>query len=351
MLTAKIILPESKYPGRVERAAFFRQLLERVGSLPGVESAGLTTSLPLTSKGNALGITVEGRPEPPPDEIPIIVTRVINPDYFRTMSIPLLQGRIFSEQDREDGAFVVIIDEAMARKLWPDEDPLGKRIKMGGYNSTSPWRSVVGVVKEVRQFELDAAPRPQMYVPFPQTAVFPPQDLVLRTSGDPLSMVSAVRSAVWAIDKDQPVSTVRTMEDIMAASVAKQRFNMLLLGIFAVVALILAAVGIYGVMSYLVTQRTREIGLRMALGAQRSDVLKLVVGQGLKLVAIGVALGLFAAFALTRYMSSLLFGVSATDPVTFIIISVTPVAIALLASYIPARKATRIDPMRALHYE
>ncbi|HYP29038.1 MAG TPA: ABC transporter permease [Blastocatellia bacterium] len=351
MLTAKIILPDSKYPGRIERAAFFRQLLERVGSLPGVEAAGLTTSLPLTSKGNSLGIAVEGRPEPPPDEVPIIVTRVINPDYFRTMSIPLLQGRIFSEQDSENAPFVVIIDEAMARKLWPDEDPIGRRIKMGGYNSTSPWRSVVGVVKEVRQFELDAAPRPQMYVPFPQTGVFAPQDLVLRTSGDPLSMVSAVRSEVWAIDKDQPISTVRTMEDIMAASVAKQRFNMLLLGIFAVVALVLAAVGIYGVMSYLVTQRTREIGLRMALGAQRSDVLKLVVGQGFKLVAIGVALGLFASFALTRYMSSLLFGVSTTDPVTFVVISVTLIAIALLASYIPARRATQIDPMRALHYE
>ncbi|HKG20570.1 MAG TPA: FtsX-like permease family protein, partial [Blastocatellia bacterium] len=341
----------ARYQTSRDAEQFWRQLIERIEALPGVQSAAITTSLPLTSKGNSTGITVEGRPRPAPDEQPIIVTRVISPGYFRTMSIPLLQGRQFDERDREDAPFVIVINETMARTLWPGEDPLGKRIKLGEYDTPSAWRSVVGVVKDVRQFDLDSAPRSQMYSPFTQFRYFAPRDLVIRTTGDPLSLVSAVREVVWAIDKDQPVSNVSTMEQIMSGSVARQRFNMLLLGIFAVVALILAAVGIYGVMSYLVTQRTREIGLRMALGAQTGDVLRLVVGQGFKLVAAGVALGLVSALILTRYMSSLLFGVSATDPLTFALISVSLVAVALLASYIPARRATRIDPMEALHYE
>jgi ABC-type antimicrobial peptide transport system permease subunit len=206
-------------------------------------------------------------------------------------------------------------------------------------------------VKDVRQFELDAAPKPQMYLSYMQAGFFEPEDLVVSTEVEPLGMAATVRRTVWEVDKDQPVSNIKTMEDIRSESIARQRFSMLLLGIFAVVALVLAAVGIYGVMSYSVAQRTREIGIRMALGAQKSDVLKLAVGGGLKLVLIGVVIGLVAAFILTRVMSSLLFGVSATDPATYITISLVLIGVAVLASYIPARRATKVDPLVALRAE
>jgi putative ABC transport system permease protein len=353
LLTMKVVLPRLKYPDHARRTAFFDQLLERIGSLPGVQSAGVITNLPLTFKGNNNGIAIEGRPEPPPDEVPIVITRVISPEYFRTMKIPLLAGRQFSPQDRRDTTGVVIVSESTARQFWPGEDALGKRIKMGGFNSEAPWLSVVGIVRDVRQFELDIDPKPQVYFPYTQVpyAYMAPRDLVVRTAVDPLSLAAAVRSEVWAIDKEQPVSNISTMEQILYASVAQQRFNMLLFAIFAVVALVLAAVGIYGVISYSVTQRTHEIGVRMALGASSGDVMRLVVGQGFKLVSVGVAIGLAAAFVLTRFMQSMLFGVGATDPITFAAISAVLVAVAMLASYVPARRATKVDPMIALRYE
>jgi predicted permease len=353
LLTMKVVLPRLKYPDPVRRTAFYDELLQRVSSLPGVQSAGVTTNLPLTFKGNNGGVTIEGRPEPAPDERPIVITRTVSPDYFRTMNIPVLKGRQFSPQDTADKPGVVIVSEATARQFWPGEDAIGKRIKLGGFNSDAPWLSVVGVAKDVRQFELDIAPKPQAYFPYAQMtySYLAPRDLVVRTSGDPLGLAAAVRGEVWAIDKDQPVSNVATMEQILSNSVARQRFNMLLLVIFAAVALVLAAVGIYGVISYSVTQRTHEIGIRMALGATSKDVLTLVVGQGLKLVSAGVGIGLGSAFVLTRLMQSLLFGVSATDPTTFAAISAVLVAVAMLASYVPARKATKVDPMVALRYE
>jgi putative ABC transport system permease protein len=267
------------------------------------------------------------------------------------MGIQLLQGRPLGAEDKADSPGVVVISETMARKYWPGEDAVGKRIAVGRPKSPGDWLTIVGVAKDVRQFGLDAASKPQQYLSYEQAGFFEPNDLVISTNVEPLSLAATVRKAVWEVDKDQPVSNIRTMADILSESVARQRFSMLLLGTFAAVALILAAVGIYGVMSYSVAQRTREIGLRMALGAQRSDVLKLVVGQGLKLVLIGVACGLVAAFILTRVMSSLLFGVSATDPATFITISLLLVSVAVLASYIPARRATKVDPMVALRYE
>jgi putative ABC transport system permease protein len=239
----------------------------------------------------------------------------------------------------------------MARKYWPGEDPVGKRITPGKPESPEDWLTIIGVVKDVRQFDLAADAKPQMYLSYEQAGFFAPRDMVVSTNVDPLSMAATVRQTVWEIDKDQPVSKIRTMDAILSESVARQRFSMLLLGIFATLALLLAAVGIYGVMSYSVAQRTREIGLRMALGAQRSDVLKLVVGPGLKLVLIGVAIGLVAAFILTRMMTSLLFGISASDPTTFIAISLVLISVAVLASYIPARRATKVDPMIALRYE
>jgi len=267
------------------------------------------------------------------------------------MGIPLLQGRQFTEQDTATSPNVVVISETMARRFWPGEDVIGKRLAAGRAQSPEDWIQVVGVVKDVRQFELTAEPRPQMYLSYRQAAFFAPRDLVVKTDVDPASLATTVRKAVWDVDKDQPVSNIRTMEEILADSIARQRFSMLLLAIFAGVALVLAGVGIYGVMSYSVAQRTREIGIRMALGAQTSAVLKLAVGYGMKLVIVGIVIGLIAAFALTRLMATLLFGVTATDPTTFTLISLLLVSVAALASYIPARRATKVDPMIALRYE
>jgi putative ABC transport system permease protein len=351
LLTMQVVLPVSKYPDAARRASFYTELVRRLEALPGVKSAAVTTNLPLYRQGNSTGISIEGRPDPAPGQEQIIVTRVISPHYFRTMGIQLMQGREISEQDRQETTPVVIISEAMARKYWPGEDPVGKRLKTGPSASNIPWITIAGVVKDVRQFELNADPKPQMYLSYMQTGYFAPRDLVISTSVEPMSLTATVRRTVWEIDKDQPVSNIRTMDEILSESIGRQRFSMLLLGIFASVALLLAAVGLYGIMSYSVTQRTREFGIRMALGARRIDVLKMVVGHGLKLVLIGVGIGLVVAFVLTRVMTSLLFGVSATDPLTFISISLVLITVAVLASYIPAYRATKVDPMIALRYE
>ena len=352
LLTMKMVLPELKYPDKQRWTPFYDELLPRVRNLPGVESAAVATDLPLTHTGNSIYVTIEGRPDLPADQQVDVITRVVSPDYFRTMEIPFVQGRDFSAQDTVDSTQVVVVSEKTARHFWPGENPIGKRLKPGSSSaSTSAWREIVGVVKDVRQNDFIAPPKLQMYLAYTQTNYNSPNAIVVRTVVDPLSLAPAVRKVVWEIDKDQPVSDINTMEQIVSEAVARQRFSMLLLGVFATLALVLAAVGIYGVMSYTVAQRTREIGIRMALGAQRSDVLKMTVFQGLKLVAIGVMIGLAAAFVLTRVMASLLFGVSATDPVTFITISVVLMAVALLASYIPALRATRIDPMVALRYQ
>src|SRR5437588_1641172 len=350
-LTMKIVLPEVRYADKEQRAVFYRELIRRVDSLPGVISAAVATNLPLTESGNSVGISIEGRADPAPDRVPIVITRIISPRYFETMGIPLLKGRAFTEEDKAESPAVVVLSETTARKFWPGEDALGKHIKIGPTNSPNRWLTVVGVVKDVRQFELVVEPKPQMYLPFTQANFFEPRALVVKTNLEPLSLAATVRKTVWEIDKDQPVSDIASMENIVSESVARQRFRMMLLGIFAGLALLLAAVGIYGVMSYSVAQRTREIGIRMALGAQRADVLKLTIGQGLRLVVTGVAFGLAAAVIMTRLMSSLLFGVSATDPMTFVSISFVLVSVAVFASYIPALRATRIEPMEALRYQ
>jgi putative ABC transport system permease protein len=352
-LTMKIVLPEVRYADKEQRGVFYRELIRRVETLPGVVSAAVATNLPLTETGNSVGVSIEGRADPAPDRVPIVITRIISPRYFETMGIPLLKGRAFTETDKteSESPSVIVVSETTARTFWPGEDALGKHIKIGRSNSDNKWLTVVGVVKDVRQFELVVEPKPQMYLPFTQANFFEPRALVVKTNLPPLSLAATVRKTVWEIDKDQPVSDIASMETIVAESVARQRFSMLLLGVFAGLALVLAAVGIYGVMSYSVAQRTREIGIRMALGAQRSDVLKLTVGQGLRLATIGVAIGLVAAFVLTRVMASLLFGVSATDPTTFITISLVLMSVALMASYIPALRATKVDPMFALRYQ
>jgi len=351
LLTMKVVLPEPKYEELERRSTFYTDVIRRVESVAGVRSAAVTTNLPLYRQGNSISIVIEGRPAPPPGQELIVVTRVISPGYFDTMSIPLLKGRPLTDQDTSTSPSVIVISETMARRFWPGEEAIGKRIAPGRVRSPEDWIQVVGVVKDVRQFELNADPRPQMYLSYRQADFFAPRDLVVKTDVDPASMAATVRKAVWEVDKDQPVSNIRTMEEILADSIARQRFSMLLLAIFAAVALVLAGVGIYGVMSYSVAQRTHEIGIRMALGAQTTAVLKLAVGYGLKLVIAGIVIGLVAAFALTRVMSTLLFGVTATDPTTFTLISLLLIAVAALASYIPARRATRVNPIIALRYE
>jgi len=352
VLTMKIVLPEARYPDKGRRSVFYDALIRRVENLPGVTSAAVVTDVPLTNSGNSVGVSIEGRADPAPDRIPIVITRMISSRYFKVMSIPLLKGRELNEGDKAESQPVAVISETTARLFWPAEDPLGKRIRVGsGPNNSNPWLLIVGGVKDVRQYELGVEPKPQMYLPHAQNEFFDPCALVVRTNVNPLGLAETVRRTVWEIDKDQPVSDISSMEEVVSESVARQRFSMLLLGVFASLALILAAVGIYGVMSYTVAQRTREIGIRMALGAQRGDVLRLTVGQGLRLVSVGVLIGLAAAFVLTRVMASLLFGVSPTDLTTFITISVVLISVAALASYLPALRATKVDPMFALRYQ
>ncbi len=337
-----------KYPDTARRSASFDEIVRRVRALPGVQSVAVAGNLPFTYNGDSMGIAVEGIPDSPPDQWPDVIYRAVGPGYFSAMGILLLRGRDFNDRDTLDSTMTVLVSEKTAKHYWPNDNPLGKRLKAGATASEGPWRTVIGVVKDVRQNDFIAEPRMQMYLSFRQLKSLTANALVVRTVVDPLSLATSVRNAIWAVDKDQPVSNMQSMEHIVAGAVARQRFSMLLLAIFAGLALVLAAVGIYGVMSYSVAQQTREIGIRMALGARRSDVLKMTVKQGLKLIGAGLIVGLAAAFVLTRAMASLLFGISATDPITFVIISLVLLATALLASYIPALRATRVDPMVAL---
>ncbi|MFL6227288.1 MAG: ADOP family duplicated permease [Pyrinomonadaceae bacterium] len=351
LLTMNVVLPAQKYADQAHRSAFYDDLLRRVEALPGVKSAAVASQIPLIRQGDSNGIAFEGRPDPAPGQENIVATRIVSPRYFQTMGIQLLRGRPFGEQDRADAPAAVVVSESMARRYYPGEDPLGKRISFGKPQSPDDWMTIVGIVNDVRQYNLDAEPKPQIYLTYQQAGFFAPRHLIIATSVEPRGLGSAVRGAVWEIDKDQPVSDISTMEDVLSESIARQRFSMILLAVFAAVGLILAAVGLYGVMSYSVAQRRHEIGIRMALGAQASDVLRMVVGQGLKLVFVGVAIGLIASLALTRVMASLLFGVSATDPTTFAVISLVLVSAGVLACFVPARRATKVDPMIALRYE
>ncbi|HYY58666.1 MAG TPA: ABC transporter permease [Pyrinomonadaceae bacterium] len=350
VLTMQVSLPQPKYSEGRLQTAFFRQVLERIETLPGVEATGLVTPLPLGGEGFSLSFTVEGQPAASPGDQPSADCAMINPHYFRSMGIPILKGRPFTDRDEKEAPGVVIIDETLAAQFWPNEDPLGKRLKLGGPDSKSPWLSIVGVGGHVKNNGLDAPSRMELYLPYSQKPYFY-MTLLVRTTSDHNSMAAGMRNAVRAVDQDQSVYNVRSMENILADSIAPRRVSMFLLTIFAAVALILAAIGIYGVMSYSVAQRTREIGIRMALGAQRADVLKLVLRQGMVPALLGILIGLAAAFVLTRLMSSLLYGVSATDPAIFAATTMLLASVALVACYIPARRATKVDPMVALRHE
>jgi len=344
VLTLQLTLPRTKYPEARQQADFYQRLLERVRNLPGVRSAGISSSIPFPRGGSPhSAFFPEGRQLSPEKSVGGNY-RLVSPQYFRAMGIPLLKGRDFTNEDNEGGQPVVVISEETARQLWPGEEPLGKRLQWG---ASRQWYAVVGVAGDIRSAKLEAEPGLAIYLP----SIQPQMYLVVRTATEPLSLVAAIRSQVQAEDKDQPIANLRTMEQIVSNSISQRRFSTLLLGLFAAVALLLASIGTYGVMSYSVTQRTREIGVRMALGAESRDVLKLVVGEGMKLALAGVALGLVASLALTRLMTSLLYGVSATDAPTFAAVALSLTVVALLACWIPARRATKVDPMIALRCE
>ena len=350
LLTMRITLAAYKYGDfahfdAVRASTFFDQVIERVKALPGVRSAALIDALPFSGVQWGTDISVEGRGQ----ETFLTHTRVATSAYFKTMGIPLRLGRFFTEQDNNATAPVVIINETLARLIWPNENPVGKHIG-GSDDGPNKWWTIVGVVGPVRHLRLDLPSGPEMYRPQAQETsreMF----LVLRTSGNGTRLAAAVRRQIWSIDKDQPVEDVRMMEERIAGYAAARRFYTLLLGIFAGLAVVLAGVGIYGVISYSVSQRRHELGIRMALGAQRTDILNLVVGRGFKLTLIGVVVGMAGALALGRFLSGLLYGVKPTDPLTFVLVSLVLTAIALLASYVPARRATKVDPMVALRYE
>jgi putative ABC transport system permease protein len=339
-----------KYPETEQAINFHKEMLRRIQTLPGVQSASLSTDLPLQG-GNTNDFNLEIRPTPPGKSAEVAEFSSVSPEYFRTLGIPLLKGRYLSEQDSEDAPPVTIISETMARRYFPNEDPIGMRLKTGGCTDCD-WTTIVGVVGDVKNGGLSAEDAPAMYCPIIQEPLnIRMMTLVLRTEGDPASFVAVVRHEINSIDPDLALADIKTMDKLMSESLGQSRYRGVLLGIFAIVALTLAAVGIYGVIAYAVSQRTREIGIRLALGARKRDIFRMVVGHGMLLSLIGVVIGVAASLMLTRYLSSLLYGVSSTDPTTFTSVVLLLIAVALLACSIPARRATRVNPMNALRHE
>jgi predicted permease len=357
VLLMRTQLSRGKYGEEPKRNAFYAQVLDRVKNLPGVVSAGYTTSAPLDWKGGTSGFWIEGRTVEQAVSQGLSYDsnyRQTSADYLKTMGIPLRQGRFFNEGDAENSMPVAVINETMARQYWPGENALGKRFKLGDPRDTIPWVTVVGIAGDVRQMGMDQPVKAEMYFPYQQVKGdfwSAPRDLVIRASVDPMSIVAAARREINAVDPDQPISNIRTMEDLLDEEIGQRRLGMILLAAFAALALSLASVGIYGVLSYFVVQHTQEIGVRLALGAQRRGILALVMRKGMALASAGMAVGLFGAFAMTRLMSSLLYEVSPADPVTFAAVAALISAVAMSACYVPAWRAMRVDPIVALRRE
>jgi putative ABC transport system permease protein len=347
VLSLRITLPISKYSAEHQRVSFFQEFLEQVKTLPGVQSAGAVNDLPLAGPGSSTSFSIKGRPRE--GQNPLTEYRIITPDYFRAMNIPLLSGRTFNEMDDEKHQGVIIINETMSRHFFPNQNPIGNHLALSGPPDE---REIVGVVQDVKDYGLDAEVKPESYIPYsqggPSYLKYTSLTVVIRAPVAPEPLLAAVRDKVRSIDKDQSIYNIKPMQTVLSDSVSQRLFNMSLISIFSVVALILAAIGIYGVIAYSVAQRTHEIGIRMALGAKQRDVLWLVVSQGMIQALIGVAIGLGAAFTLTRVMSSLLYGISPLDPATFAGLSILLLLVALMASYLPARRAARINPIGAL---
>jgi len=348
LLTVRVTLPGTKYPEEPKRIDFFQQAIARMKAIPGVEAAGAINTPPFTGLYSGTTVEVDGQKLPPGQELKtgICVTDV---NYFQAMQIPLKQGRFYTDQEATQMRHVVLVNEAFVRKNLGGENPLGHKLTIYMKDENVP-TEIIGVVGDHKHLGLDTSVEPVAYWPHPEL-VYPGMTIVLRTKGDATAVAPAAREVIRGLDPQQPIGEISTMESLLSTSVARSRFSASLLAVFSVVALVMAAVGIYGVMSYSVLQRTHEIGVRMALGAQRFDVLKLVVAKGVVLALIGVAVGLIAAFAVTRLLSTLLFEVTTTDAATFAGVSVGLFLVTLLACYLPARRATRVDPLKALRYE
>ena len=354
VLTMRTILPREKYREPQQRDNFYRQVLQRVEHLPGVVSAGYTTSIPLSWKGGTSGFYPEGVTAPLPGMAYDANHRQVSAGYLQTMNVPLRAGRYFESSDNAQAMPVAIINETMARQYWPGESALGRRFKLGDPEETDvPWVQIVGIVADIRQMGLDEPVKAEMYFPYQQgqSIWYVPRDLVIRTNADTTGLVSSVRQVIREVDPDQPVSNIATMAEVLGTEAAQRRMGMIMLVGFAALALLLASLGIYGVLAYFVTQHTSEIGVRQALGATPRNILFLVLKKGMGLTLAGVVIGLIGSFVLTRLMSSLLFGVKASDPLTFVTVPLVLALVALLACLIPARRATRIDPLVALRYE
>jgi putative ABC transport system permease protein len=355
ILIGDIPLSPKAFPKSAQRMDFFDSVLERAATLPGVRSVGAATNLPVNGTGGgSIHFNIQGRPPKSPQDYIIVGYHPVSPNYLQTLGVPLLQGRLFTNADSEKNQFVVVVNAAMAKHFFPGESALGKQVQLGATPTKEiPYMQIVGVIGDMKQ-NLATDPVAEMYIPIRQgDSILPVFNLsfILRTDGDPHAQIPAFRSVVHDLNPDQPLVRIRTMEENISTTISQPRFRTVLLGIFAASALLLSVVGLYGLMAYSVSQRVHELGIRITLGAQKVDVLKLIVGQGLKLVLIGVVVGLAGTFALSRILATFLYGVTATDPVTFGGVSITLIAVAFIACYIPAHRATKVDPIVALRYE
>ena len=353
VLTLRLALPESRYSTFQKGDAFFDELFTALRSRPDVRGVAAANALPFSGLGGSRTFHIEGREPTRPEDQTEEQLRIVTGGYFATMRIPVVKGREFSDRDTLSGPRVAVVNEALARKHWQNDSPIGRRI---AFSRDEPqWYEIVGIVGNIKHRGLDAADRPELYVPYRQPLfanwTVRPMYLAVRTDAEPLAVAATVRRELARVDRDQPISDVRTMDERIGRSLAARRFNMVLLAVFASLALTLAGIGIYGIVAYSVTERTHEIGVRLALGAQRRDVMAMIVAQGMVLTMIGTAVGVVSALLVTRMMSSLLFGVSAADPVTFAAIPVLLAAVAFVACWVPARRATRVDPLVALRTE